>query len=377
MRIFLLLLFIVFLRGEEEFNATFFNELNSSPELNLTDNNITDETNKSIENNLTKKVEVEIIDIEFPPLIEENLTNENIVNLEEHKLKVAIILNKDKFFKYIPSLLSSVEAYVLNKDIDFEIKIFDEKSDLDNIVMNFDNVFIFSTNPDIVETLKNYNETNFYFPILNKSQIKTEIGENMFFGGLNFKTQIKKLNRYISGYTILIKDKSEISEYVTTIEKEELLFPTKIIKYPIKYRNRIYNNVFLYLNTDVVQTSQILANFTYHQTNPKYIFSTQINYNPLIFSLTSRRDTYKMIIANSLLGTKTELLDKNMNLGSDIKYNWLNFTTSALLNKAYNLEMNENQYFLNDFNLYLFNNQIQYKTSLYRISRNGFIKIVE
>ena len=377
MRIFLLLLFIVFLRGEEEFNATFFNDLNSSPELNLTDNNITDETNKSIENNLTKKVEVEIIDIEFPPLIEENFTNENIVNLDDHKLKVAIILNKDKFFKYIPSLLSSVEAYVLNKDIDFEIKIFDEKSDLDKIVMNFDNVFIFSTNPDIVETLKNYNETNFYFPILNKSQIKTEIGENMFFGGLNFKTQIKKLNRYISGYTILIKDKSEISEYVTKIEKEELLFPTKIIKYPIKYRNRIYNNVFLYLNTDVVQTSQILANFTYHQTNPKYIFSTQINYNPLIFSLTSRRDTYKMIIANSLLGTKTELLDKNMNLGSDIKYNWLNFTTSALLNKAYNLEMNENQYFLNDFNLYLFNNQIQYKTSLYRISRNGFIKIVE
>jgi hypothetical protein len=84
-----------------------------------------------------------------------------------------------------------------------------------------------------------------------------------------------------------------------------------------------------------------------------------------------------MIIANSLLGTKIELLDKNMNLGSDIKYNWLNFTTSALLNQAYNLEMDENKYFLNDFNLYLFNNQIQYKTSLYRISRNGFIKIVE
>ena len=376
MRILLLLLFILFLRGEE-FNATFFNELNSDLELNLTDNNITDETNKSVENNLTKNREVEVIDVEFPPLIEENLTDGNIVNLDEHQLKVAIILNKEKFFKYIPSLLSSVEAYVLNKDIDFEIKIFDEKSDLDKIVMDFDNVFIFSTNPNIVETLKNYNETNFYFPILNKSQIKTEIGENMFFGGLNFKTQIKKMDRYISDYTILVKDKSEISDYVTKIEKEELLFPTKIVKYPIKYRNKIYNNIYLYLNTDVVQTSQILANFTYHRIHPKYIFSTQINYNPLLFSLTSRRDTYKMIIANSLLGTKIELLDKNMNLGSDIKYNWLNFTTSALLNQAYNLEMDENKYFLNDFNLYLFNNQIQYKTSLYRISRNGFIKIVE
>ena len=101
MRILLLLLFILFLRGEE-FNATFFNELNSDLELNLTDNNITDETNKSVENNLTKNREVEVIDVEFPPLIEENLTDGNIVNLDEHQLKVAIILNKEKFFKINP-----------------------------------------------------------------------------------------------------------------------------------------------------------------------------------------------------------------------------------------------------------------------------------
>jgi hypothetical protein len=37
--------------------------------------------------------------------------------------------------------------------------------------------------------------------------------------------------------------------------------------------------------------------------------------------------------------------------------------------------MNEYPYFLNNFNLYIFHNQVDYKTKLYKIFDNGFIEV--
>ncbi|MEO1923637.1 MAG: hypothetical protein ABGX25_03870, partial [Nautiliaceae bacterium] len=68
--------------------------------------------------------------------------------------------------------------------------------------------------------------------------------------------------------------------------------------------------------------------------------------------------------------------DVNRLLNSDIKYNGRNYSTSVLLNKIYNQITSSDEFYMNDFNLYIFNNQINYKTKLYQII-NGAFKPIE
>jgi predicted esterase YcpF (UPF0227 family) len=108
---------------------------------------------------------------------------------------------------------------------------------------------------------------------------------------------------------------------------------------------------------------------------PKLFLTTQIGYNPFLFSLIDKEDNKKIVLANSILNINSIIEDNNLNLNSDINFNWLNYTTSVLLNEIYLLETDEDTHFLNDFDLYIFNNQVEYKTNLYKIYQNGFMKI--
>jgi hypothetical protein len=323
------------------------------------------------------------ITINLPSEInEENITNSVVENYNdnEEKLNIAILIDKKQFFKYLPSLINSIDAYLLTKEIDFKVKVFntDENlTSLDEITQNYDNIFIYSTNVGIVNKLAMYPENNFFLPIINKNQIKdNNISNNIYFGGLDFYKQVNKLNSFVTGKNYIIKEDSILSNLITDIEKD-ITNPEYILKYPINYKREIkdLNNSYIFVNTKVVHTSQLLSNFTYYRIEPKLVLATQINYNPLIFSLTNPEDVKNFIVANSLTLPNIKLLDVNMNLGTDLKFNWLNYTTSALLNKLYINEKYEYPYFLNDFDLYIFNNQIDYKTKLYRILYNGFIQI--
>jgi hypothetical protein len=336
------------------------------------------EENISVENNITD-INLSNVTITLPTEIEENITNVEVNNIDEEKLKIAILINEKKFFKYLPSLINSIDAYLLNKDIDFEVKVFNfdnNLTSLNEIAKNYENIFIYSSNFEIVSKLLNYPNNKFFLPIINKNQVVNYTAENIFFGGLNFYKQIKKLSSFVTGKTYIIKDDNILSNWTTNIEKN-ILFPKKILTYPFNYKYFVkkLTNSYIFINTKIIHTAQILSNFTYYEINPKLVLSTQINYNPSLFSLTSPADIKKLIVANSLSLPNIELLDINMNLGSDLKFNWLNYTTSALLNKLYIDEIDEYPYFLNDFNLYIFHHQVNYKIKLYRIFDNGFIEI--
>ena len=101
-------------------------------------------------------------------------------------------------------------------------------------------------------------------------------------------------------------------------------------------------------------------------------FSAQINYDPLLIEITQPQDVEKLIIANSILNVPDILEDYNQLLNSDIEFNWLNYSSTLLANKIYNQSTNTNEFYLNDFRLYIFNNQINYKTKLYQIVNNSF-----
>ena len=307
------------------------------------------------------------------------MIDDDIQNIDSNVMSIAIVINKEKFFRYLPSLINSIDAYLLHKDVNFEIKVFnvDENlTSLDKITQDYDSIFLYSTNPKVVEKLQNYPDNNFYLPIINKNQVDLNLSiDNMFFGGLNFDKQIKMLDKFVKRKSYIIKENSMLSDVTTQIERK--FIKSHILKYPFNYKRMVkyLNNSYVFFNTKVVHTAQILSNFTFYEIKPILVLSTQINYNPLLFSLTTPQDYKKLIVANSLLNFNIKLLDKNMNLGSDLKFNWLNYTTSILLNKAYIDEIDEYPYFLNDFNLYILDNQVVYDTKLYKIFDNGFIEI--
>jgi len=309
--------------------------------------------------------------------VEKEFISDNIIDSDDFNLNIAIILDKNKFFHFIPNLLKSMNAYLLNKGINYHIKVFDKEANLDEITQKYRYIFLFLTNSDEIKTILNYQDNYFFIPTLNINQFgNSDLPDNLFFGGIDYREQVEKLNQFISGYTIIIYNESDLLKYITTIQEVELIQPHKILKYPIRNFEQ-FNDTFVYLNTSIVNTAQILSDFTYHKTKIDAVLSTQINFSPLLFSLTNYDDTKNLIIANSILNINPIIEDNNKNLDTDIDFNWLNYTSSVLLNVAYNLEIGENKHFINDFNLYLYFNQVDYSTNLYKIYKKGFIKIEE
>jgi hypothetical protein len=312
------------------------------------------------------------------PEIKQEQIDDNIKSQTQNKLKIAVVINKQKFFRYVSTLMNSIDAYLLHKDVDFKVKVFDINESLDEITKDYKNIFIYSMNPNIVQKLSLYPDNKFFLPIINKNQLDFNItaGNNIYFGGLDLKKQILDLNSFVFDKAYLIENNKNISHLITQIEMQNIDFKN-VYDYPLNYKalKKDFNNSAIFINTDAVDTAQILSNFTFYDIKPQIILSTQINYNPLIFSLTSEEDTEKLIIASSLFNLDLKLLDVNLNLGSNLNFNWLNYTTSVLLNKVYIDYMNENSYFLNDFNLYMFNNQVVYKIKLFKIFKHGFVEI--
>ena len=136
------------------------------------------------------------------------------------------------------------------------------------------------------------------------------------------------------------------------------------------------NNSYIFLNTSPSKSAQILSNIYYKNINPNLILSTQINYSPLIIALTQKEALNKFIVANSILNVPKELIDINMLLNSDIKFNYLNYAANILCNKIYNETTKSDYFYMNDFLIFIFNNQIEYHTKLYQVVFKAFKEIL-
>ncbi|QCT95156.1 hypothetical protein FE773_08115 [Caminibacter mediatlanticus TB-2] len=308
-----------------------------------------------------------------PNLKEENINfDDNFVSLNPN-VNICVIINKQKFYKFLPSIINSLNSYLLYKNIDYNISVYDINTSLESIKEKCSNIFVYTLNKDYIYSLSEYNNTNFYIPIFNKEDLNIS-SKNIYFGGIDYKQQINKLSDYIDdNKAIAINDNTTLSnklfEYETNLGIEIIPFDYPKINY------LFLNNKFIFFNTAAGKTAQILSQITAKEIDTKLQLSSQINYDPLLISITQPEDIKKLLIANSILNYPVSLEDINLLLNSDIKYNWLNFSSSILLNKVYNLQTGGDEFFINDFQTYIFDNQIQYKTNLYQIIDSGFKKI--
>lgn len=341
------------------------NETNISLENNKTniylENN---QTNISLENNETNISKTP----EIIPTTYEKIFDSNIKTIKP-KIDIAVLINKQKFKKYLPSIINSLNAYFIYKHAEYNLSVYDINQT--NQALKHKNIIVYTYNPNNIKKFINYNN-NLYFPMINKNE--TNITKpNFYFGGINYISQIKKLSLLTDmNKTIVINDNTLTSKLVFSIENK--FFNTIPFEWnQINYND--LNNSYVFLNTAPQKSIQILSNIYYKNINPILILSTQINYNPMLIALTQPQALTKLILANSIINPPKELVDIDLLLDSDIKFNWLNYSANILCNKIYNTATNSDSYFMNDFLIFIFNNQINYKTQLYQIVFNAFKKI--
>jgi len=327
----------------------------------------------------------ETLNFQIPMDNETNSTEQNIKDLNESNnttdietdfndtyisinssVNLAVIIDKKRFFKFIPSLMNALNAYLAQKGIDYNITLYNKDINISNI--KTDDIIYLTTDTGELNKLSDYNKT-FYLPLINKNETNIT-AENLYFGSIDFKAQIQTLSSFIDSKTDIVSDNTLLSDKLLKYEKN-LNFLHNIYKFPNIYYPNL-NNSFVIFNTSAGKTAQVLSKITQKEINTKMLLSPQIGYDPFMIILTQPADIQKLLIANSIIHPPLIINENASLLNSDIRYNWLNYASCIFANKAYNRQNKEDEFYMSDFNIYIFNNQINYKIQLYRIIDGAF-----
>ena len=328
------------------------------------------------------------------------------------KIKIALLLPYKKIGKYASSTTNASFAYLITKNQTFELKSYKIESEsqediqltLNQIVEDgFSYVIapLTSKGAEVVTALDP--QINIFFPTINKKD-SLSTSPYLYFGGIDYKAQSDLLLKEASSPLVIFSDTSPIGEKLALYEEEKFLYITtpetnatnefgtyikpasrtkikdrEAIKFSISKKttnlehylkeNEDLNNSTCFINTPIVKTSMVMSQLTLYDTNTTNILSTQINYDPLILSMTQYVDREKMVIANSITEDNNVLIETNAILSNDIEYDWINYTTTVGIDYFFHLLTNDTR----EYNIAIQNNQMLYAIELLKPSRSRFI----
>jgi SRSO17 transposase len=220
-----------------------------------------------------------------------------------------------------------------------------------------------------------------YVPTVNIDDVYVE-NPNFLYGGIDYKAQVDALLQYADKKIVVFDDGSalskKISDYVHESRLEDIVY-SKVIKnvkanlsYLFKRNNKL-TNASIFLNMPVVKSALVASQLSRYKVPYKKILSTQVNYSPLLFTLTQVSDRERFYIANAIGKAPFALEDINDLIGSDIRYNWIDYATSVGLDYLFTdmLSFQQNRIFHEE----LFGQQIYYNTEIVRTSEGSFVHL--
>lgn len=314
----------------------------------------------------------------------------SLMNLDKEltvDFKIAILFPQKKIGKYALNSTKAILAYLLSEDKEFNIETFDsEDESTKNINLalkrvkerDFRHIIAIYTLEGAKVLAQNSEEFKIYIPTVNVNDldINSTQNSNIVFGGIDYKRQIDKLREFTNSKVLSFYDKSPVSRRLTSyIERNFENSQSKEIEsknqnFRALIRNRDTNYASIFLNTPVVTSSLLMSQISYYQKKVHKILSTQINYSPLILSITQKRDTEKLLIANSISNIEnSNLEDSNRLLGNDISYDWINYSISYGVDYLVNQISNEE---VRLFSENIFNNQVLYNIELVKVEDSKF-----
>lgn len=327
------------------------------------------------------------IDGEIPQsTIESNITLEDLkIDEGKIKVKIAFIYPSSLVEKYAKSSLDTISGYLSYQKADYDLTVIDcTNESYENINSAFSKVtqdgitnVIALFTPSAVNSLDKLvpSDVKVYLPLIEKKDSLSD-NESLIFGSISYEQQMQKLNSYSIGNNAMFYQESYIGNklrraYDSTVNDTRVT--KQISKNENNFKNIVndyrLNNSSLFLNTDIVKTSLILSQLRAYDVYPKLIFSTQINYDPMLMLLTQDKDREKFVIANSIDEINKELKDEIITFGGNIIYEWVDYSTLVGVNYLYyggNSSLIQTK---------IVGNQAVYNPKLYKSTDVGFLEI--
>lgn len=314
-----------------------------------------------------------------------------LTETKEPSNTIAVIYPSYDIGKYALDAINSINAYLIFKKESFKLELYDIKNQTKE---NFENIFATLKEKNINKAValftndffKNYEDyqklqdMKIYFPLVNRDDHRLDEdiknSGSYIFGAISYKNQIDKLIAYSSQTRFIdLYDNSSIGKTIHGFMKQNsLTFAKEVDQENGKYKNFLkFSNGFedstVFLNTPIIKSSILLSQITAQELNVRSFLSTQLNYSPLIFSLTQKRDRKNIVVANSIGYIPDELLEVSNLTNSDLQYNWVNY--SSIVGVEY--LTSENIDFFKD--LKIEENQVAYPVYLYKAGRHSFKRI--
>lgn len=310
------------------------------------------------------------------------------LNDDSTMIKIAVLVPQKTIKKYAITSVNSVISYLLYKNYYFDLNVFnsgDEREEsiakaLSDIQAGGYHYIIAPVTADGANIIASrVSDTLVFIPTLHRSSVRSA-GSNIIFGGIDYDQQIAMLAEKANERVGTFEDGSGLSYQLNGYVKKNnnRVFYEKRVESPKANFKQMFkgnsslNNASLYLNTQLVTASLIASQLRANEIHPYALLSTQVNYNPLLLTLTQYEDRDKMYIANSIQKAPPALEEINTMFGHDIVYDWVNYSTS--IGADYLCQQFFDGKISRSFKESISGNQVVYNTSLYQPGRGEFIR---
>ena len=319
-------------------------------------------------------------------VIENQIADKQIeIDTSKVKMKVAFVYPSNLVSKYAKSSIGTISGYLSHQNSDYELIVIDTENETSSSInsafqeikeANIKNVIALFT-PNAINTLNNTvtSDLKVYLPLIEKKDISSN-NNSLIFGSISYDDQIRKLMNYSNSNNVMFYQDSYLGSklkksyesivsnvgYKKEINKNENNFKSIVTSSSL-------NDSTLFLNTDIVKTSLILSQLRSYDIYPKVIFSTQLNYDPLLITLTQDKDREQLIIANSIDVVDKELRDNVSTFGGNIQYEWVDYSTLVGINYLF---YGKNS---NLVSTKVENNQAIFNPKLFKCTEFGFLEI--
>lgn len=301
--------------------------------------------------------------------------------------KIAILIPQKTIGRYAVNSVNTAISYMLAQSNEFEITVFNSNDEKQESIINTINKIKESGYSHVIapvtqegaQALVNYAINLYvYIPTLHSSVFPYS-PTNIIFGGIDYDAQIYELLNYSSGNVTLFSDGSKLSQSIneaviqdSNIISQGVFENTKSNFRDFFSRNKNINGTTIFYNTPLITTSLLTSQLRAYKNVPFSQLSTQINYSPMLLTLTQNDDRVNMYIANSIDKIDDDLESINNILGQNIKYDWVSYSTSIgieyLLSKFFQPDVNRL------FKEEIFGPQVTYDTFIYKVGASRFIK---
>ena len=348
------------------------------------------QTQAPSERNATQ-VDVEVISAdEYLADTGEEMQTADLSDLSVSKPKIALLVPRKVIGAYANSVANAILSYLLYQKSHFIFELFDSGTQsredltlaLGKIRQKGYRIIVAPLTPSGANTLAALQpDALVYVPTVNSMDMESE-NPNFLYGGIDYEAQIDALLSYAQPRIAVFGDGSALAKklmgFIQEKRLEDIVYHKEIKNakanqiYLLK-GNRKLKNASVFLNMPVVKSALMAAQMSRYKVPYANILSTQVSYSPLLFTLTQYPDRRKFYIANAISSVPFGLEDTDALLGSDIRFNWINYAASVGIDYILTDYLHSGR--AKQFGEPMIDRQVYYNTTVMRAGEGSFIPV--